>query len=70
MTIGDEDVDLGCVNFKMFYEKLNDREQQIIDLSVDHTEKEIGAILGCSQPHVSRMKKSIETKWRKFNGND
>lgn len=68
--IGSEDVDLGFVNFKMFYDTLSDREQQLIDLSVDNTEVEIGEILGISQPSVSLRKAKIKAKWRKFNGDN
>lgn len=68
--IGEDDVDIGCMNFMMFYEKLSASEQQLIDLLIDHSEVEISKILGVSQPHVSRRKTALRNKWRKFNGND
>lgn len=68
--IGSEDVDLGFVNFKMFYDTLNDRDQQLIDLLVDHNEVEIAEIFGVTQPCVNLQKKNIKKKWRKFNGDN
>ena len=67
---GDEDVGLGVINFKMFYEKLSESEQELIDLLAIRTEREIGKILGIPQGSVSRKKTLIKKKWRKFNGKD
>lgn len=64
------DVDLGCISFKMFYDQLSERDQQIIDLSLDNTVNEIAQILGMSPEYVSRKRNAIKRKWRKFNGND
>ena len=67
---GDEDVDLGLINFKMFYESLSVAEKHLMDLLVDHNENEIAKILGMSQPNVSRKKTALRNKWREFNGNN
>ena len=70
MICGEEDVGLGVINFKMFYEKLSENEQEFVDLLATHTEREIGEILGMAQGSVSRRKTIIKKKWWKFNGKD
>lgn len=67
---GDKDVDLGVINFRMFYDKLSESDQKFLDLLADHTECEIGEILGISQSGISRKKMKLKKKWRKFNGTD
>lgn len=68
--VGEDDVELGCMNFRLFYDRLNESEQKLIDLLVCHTETETAEILGVSIPLISRRKKMIRTKWRKFNARD
>lgn len=47
---------------------LSDREKKIVSLSMDgKTQREIAEACGISQPHVSRIIKSIYKKWRKKN---
>lgn len=53
-----------CVISKMMCEKykslLDNREREVLDLLVSgYKQEEVGKIVGCSQPHVTRIKRKI-----------
>jgi RNA polymerase sigma factor (sigma-70 family) len=68
--VGKSDVDLTMAYFDEFYESLDEIDKEILELSVDHNQKEIGEVVGLCQTAVYTRKQNLRKKWRKFNGND
>lgn len=47
-------------SIKQVRSKLKERDRIVFDLlALDYRQKEIGKIIGCSQPHISRIKRKI-----------
>lgn len=67
---GEEDVDLGGIVFEMFLETLSEEELEFVEMCNTMRHQDIAKVLGVSQPQVSRLKKLLGRKWRKFNGED
>lgn len=67
---GEDDVDLDSIVFQMFLETLSEEELEFVEMCNTMTQRDIAQVLGVSQPQVSRLKKLLGRKWRKFNGED
>lgn len=70
MLVGDEDVDFSYMDYKLFYDSLTEKEKQLLQLHLDHSQREIADILGVTPPTVSKTLKRIKFKWRKFYGSN
>lgn len=70
LIVGEADIDLDLISFKQFTDSLDESERELLQLLSIYNQSEIGEKFGVSRQIISRRKKRIESKWRKFNGNN
>ena len=67
LMIGDEDIDIDTINFKEFYETLNDSEKELVQMLITYNQGEIGKKYGLAHNTISYRKRRLSRKWRIFN---
>lgn len=67
LTMGDEDIDISTINFKQFYETLNDDEKELVQMLSTYNQTEIGEKYGLAHNTISYRKRKLSRKWRRFN---
>ena len=70
LKVGEMDIDDAIILFHLFYETLDEKEQELVDLLPQYDVAEISDILNLKPSVINSKKRKLLRKWRKYYGND
>lgn len=68
MLIGEMDVDFGDIVFTEFYQRLSDKDKELVDLCRHYTQAEIARMWGVSRQSVNQKVRKIYRRWERLYG--